>query len=99
MLKDSDIPIEAIRATCRRFGVAELSLFGSAMRDDFRPDSDVDLLVSFQPGTTVGLLEFLELRDELAALLNRPVDLVPRRGLKPAICQHVLNAARPLYAA
>lgn len=98
MLKDADIPIEAIQSLCRRFGVAELSLFGSATRQDFRPDSDVDMLVSFQAGSEIGLLEFLELRDELAHLLKRPVDLVSKRGLKPAIRQQVLNAARVLYA-
>jgi predicted nucleotidyltransferase len=97
MLKDADIPIEAIQALCRRFGVAELSLFGSATRDDFRRDSDVDILVSFEPETQIGLLEFLELRDELAHLLKRPVDLVPKRGLKPAIRNGVLNSARPIY--
>jgi predicted nucleotidyltransferase len=98
MLKDTDIPMEALQALCRRFGVAELSRFGSATRQDFRTDSDVDILVTFEPGANAGLLEFLELRDELTLLLNRPVDLVPKRGLKPAIRQDVLNSAKLLYA-
>jgi hypothetical protein len=64
---------------CRRWRISELSLFGSALREDFRPDSDVDLLVSFAPGVSWGFDEYLTMKGELEALLGRTVDLVERR--------------------
>jgi predicted nucleotidyltransferase len=79
--------------------VRELSLFGSALRDDFRPDSDLDLLVEFEPGARVGFLLLGKMERELEGLLGREVDLVPKGGLKPLIRQAVLDSARVLYAA
>jgi predicted nucleotidyltransferase len=61
--------------------VVELSLFGSALRDDFRPDSDIDLLVTFGPEARWGLFAESEMADEFQALLGRPVDLVDRRAV------------------
>jgi len=68
------IPHEPIAEFCRRHGVKRLSLFGSILRDDFGPDSDIDVLVEFQPGTRVGL-RFFSIERELSALLGRKVDL------------------------
>ncbi len=68
------IPHEPIAEFCRRHGVRRLSLFGSILRDDFGPDSDIDVLVEFQPGTRVGL-RFFSIERELSALLGRKVDL------------------------
>jgi len=71
----------------RRFGARHLALFGSAARDEMRPDSDVDVLVDFEgPATFDG---YFDLKDYLEALLGRPVDLVTSRGLKPRARQHV----------
>jgi len=84
---------------CRRFGVARLEVFGSSARGDFRPDSDVDLLVEFEPGLRVGFLHLTGLQLELQSLLGVPVDLVPRGGLKARIREEVLKEARELYAA
>ncbi len=92
------LPLEEIAALCRRYRVRELSLFGSALRDDVRPDSDLDLLVLFDPEAEVGFLELAGLRRELASLLGRSVDLVPKRGLKPIIRDEILASARLLYA-
>src|SRR5262245_41100025 len=73
---------ERLAAFCRRWGVAELALFGSVLRDDFRPDSDVDVLVAFAPGARRGLFDLVEMEDELTELLGRRVDLVTRRSVE-----------------
>ena len=96
---DIEVPDDALRALCQRFGVARLEVFGSSARGDFRAGSDVDLLVEFLPGERVGLLRLAGLQLELQALIGRKVDLVPRRGLKPLIRDEVLGEARALYAA
>ncbi len=69
------------------------------LRPDFRPDSDVDVLVEFEPGAQVGFMAFGQMRRELSALLARPVDLVPAEGLKPIIRDAVLSSAEVVYAA
>lgn len=94
-----DLPLEKIAALCRRYRVRELALFGSALRDDFRPDSDLDLLVLFNPEAEVGFLDLAALQRELTTLLGRTVDLVPKRGLRPMIKDDVLASTRLLYAA
>jgi predicted nucleotidyltransferase len=87
-----------IAEICRAYGVQQLMLFGSGLGPDFRPDSDWDLLVEFRPGTPIGLIRFVQLKQELEQLLQRKVDLVPKRGLKPAIRESVLEHAELLYA-
>lgn len=67
---------------CERWRVAALELFGSVVRDDFRPDSDVDVLVSFQPDADWSLLDHARMEDELATLVGRPVDLLTRRAVE-----------------
>ncbi|HEY9721717.1 MAG TPA: nucleotidyltransferase family protein [Oscillatoriaceae cyanobacterium] len=84
---------------CRRWGVTELALFGSVLRDDFRPDSDVDVLVEWRPGATVGFVTLGEMAEELSAILGRCVDLVPKSGLKPRIRQEVVDSAQVIYVA
>jgi uncharacterized protein len=86
-----------IAAICRRHHVRELSLFGSALGPDFRPDSDIDLLVEFDSEVSVGLLKFGELQVELEILLNRKVDLVSKSGLRPFVRQTVLRQAETIY--
>ena len=99
-------PIEQLRidedrlaSLCRRFQVLELSVFGSVARGEDRDGSDVDLLVTFLPGAIVTLFTLVELQSELAELLRRQVDLVPKDGLKPGIRSEVLADAKTLYAA
>jgi predicted nucleotidyltransferase len=84
---------------CRRYNVKELSLFGSVARGETRPESDVDIMVEFEPGARVGLVRFESLAEELEALAGRRVDLVTRRGLKPWVRPAVLKDARVIYAA
>jgi len=93
------IPFEELADFCRRYQVRELALFGSMLRQDHRPDSDVDLLVSFTPVARVTFLTLARMQRELEVLLGRKVDLVPKDGLKPIIREHILATARVLYAA
>ncbi len=94
-----NIPDQELADVCRRHHVRRLALFGSVLRDDFRPDSDVDVLVDFEPQAHIGFVALGRLQRELAALLQRPVDVVPRDGLKPLIRDQVLSSAEVLYAA
>lgn len=84
---------------CRRYGVRELSLFGSAARGEMGPESDIDILVEFEPGVRIGLIRFESLVGELESLAGRRVDLVTKRGLKPWIRPQVLKDARVIFAA
>lgn len=93
-----ELPLEQIAELCRRFQVHELALFGSVLRTDFRPDSDVDFLVEFEPDAPIGLLEYCELQNRLAELVHRRADLVSKRGLKVPIRDSVLASARVIYA-
>jgi uncharacterized protein len=93
----------SLAAFCDRWRVAALELFGSVVRDDFRPDSDVDVLVTFQPDANWGLLDHAAMEDELAALFGRPVDLLTRRAVErsanPIRRISVLESAVPIFAA
>ena len=93
------LPEEQIAAFCRRYRVQRLSVFGSVLREDFGPESDIDFLVEFQPEAEVGFLTLSRMSRELSTLIGRPVDLVPRSGLKPAIREAVLREERVIYEA
>jgi predicted nucleotidyltransferase len=84
---------------CRKYRVQELSLFGPAARGGMRPDSDLDIIVEFDPGARVGLIKFVSFAEEMEALTGRSVDLVTRRGLKPWVRPAVLKDAKVIYAA
>ena len=96
------IPIEIdhdrIADFCRRWDVAELALFGSVLREDFRDDSVVDVLVAFKPEAHIGLIALSRMERELSQLLHRKVDLVTKGGLKPRIREAILAEAEVLYA-
>ena len=91
------IPVEQIAEFCRCYHIGKLAFFGSVLRDDFRPDSDVDVLVEFEPGKTPGLA-FITIQDELSRLLKRQVDLVTVKALNHRIRDRVLANAAELYA-
>jgi len=95
----SALPLGEIAELCRRYRVRELAVFGSAARGEMRADSDIDLLVDFQPDAPGGLLEYAGLMLDLSELLHRQVDLVEREGLKPLLRKTVLSEARTIYAA
>jgi uncharacterized protein with HEPN domain len=87
---------------CRRWKISELALFGSALRDDFNPESDVDVLVTFVPSAHWSLLDLVRMQDELSGLWKRPVDLLTRRAVersqnwirRKAILLDIAKAAR-----
>ena len=92
---------ERLERFCRRWKVAELALFGSILRDDFGPDSDVDVLVSFHPEADWSLFDRVDMQEELAGIMGRKVDLVSRRGIERSSNwirrKAILENARPLY--
>jgi hypothetical protein len=83
---------------CRRHHIRKVHLFGSALGEDFGPESDVDVLVEFEPDAQIGFIALSRMQRELAELFQRPVDLVPRDGLKPRIREAVLSSAEVIYA-
>jgi predicted nucleotidyltransferase len=89
---------DRLQALCRRYEVRRVALFGSVLRNDFGPASDVDVLVEFQPGARVGL-RLITLQDELAALFGRSVDLNTAGFLSPHFRERVLREAAPIYEA
>ena len=89
---------EQIADFCRRHHIRKLSLFGSVLRDDYRSDSDVDVLVEFEPGYTVGF-GIIDIEDELSRLFGgRRVDLVREKYLNPRLRKRVLATAEVQYA-
>jgi uncharacterized protein len=90
---------EAIARFCQRHHIRRLALFGSVLRDDFRPDSDVDVLVDFEPGHAVGLIRLAGIERELGSLIGRRIDLRTAADLSRYFRQEVVEAARELYAA
>ncbi len=96
-----EIPSEKIRTFCKNWKVRELSLFGSVLRDDFRADSDIDVLVSLEPGQKMTLESFLDMRDELSSMFGgREIDLVQKRLLKnPYRRYEILTTREVVYAA
>ncbi|MGF1481828.1 MAG: nucleotidyltransferase family protein [Cyanophyceae cyanobacterium] len=87
---------------CQKWQIVQLACFGSVLRDDFRPDSDIDLLVDFAPRANLGLLDFIRLENELSALLGRPVDLVEKSAVETSPNwirrTEILNTAQVIYA-
>ena len=83
---------------CEKYGIAELSVFGSVARGEDRPDSDIDLLYVRVPGNDLGM-SYFALQEDLEELFGRPVDLVPKEGLHRVIRDRVLADAQVLYAA
>jgi len=92
------IPYEQVTEFCRRNRIRWLALFGSVLRDDFKPDSDLDVLVEFEPEARVGLFALGEMQRELSDLLAHPVDLILKNGLKRRIRNSVLASAEVIYA-
>jgi predicted nucleotidyltransferase len=92
---------DAVRRFCQEQGIARLELFGSAIRDDFRDDSDVDLLATIRPGVRCGLFEWVELKEGLERIFGRSVDLVSRRAVErsrnPYRKNSILARTQPIY--
>jgi predicted nucleotidyltransferase len=94
------VPREEIEAFCKKWRVREFSLFGSVLRDDFREDSDVDVLVSFEEDPGISLWDMAEMVEELEAMFGRKVDLATKEGLRNPYRRHaILSAREVIYAA
>lgn len=91
-------PEKKIKEFCRHYQVKRMALFGSVLRDDFRSTSDVDVLVVFNPKARITFMTLGRMKRELSLLFQRPVDLVPQEGLKPAIRESVLASSKEIYA-
>jgi predicted nucleotidyltransferase len=96
------VPPQKIAAFCKRWKVVEFALFGSVMREDFSPQSDVDALVSFAPHSDWGLFDHIRMKQELKELFGREVDLVTRRALEQSrnalLRSEILSTAKVLYS-
>jgi predicted nucleotidyltransferase len=98
--KKFTLPRKKIAEFCKRWSITEFSVFGSVLRDDFRPDSDIDVLVSIDPKAHIGLLDIAQMQIELEDLFKRPVDLVEKEGLRnPYRRREILRTAQVIYAA
>ena len=97
-----NIPIgpQRIAEFCRKWKIVEFALFGSVLREDFRPDSDVDVLVKFGPESRWSLWDLVDLRQELVDMFGHDVDVVEKKGLRNPFRRHeILTTRRILYAA
>jgi len=94
---------EMIEGFCRRWSIVEMDLFGSVLRDDFRADSDVDVLVRFAQGAKYSLFDLVRIQDELSEIVGRNVDLVEREAVERSENyirrKHILSSLEPLYVA
>ncbi len=101
-LKNIDLPMGQIEAFCQKWQIVEFALFGSVLRDDFRPESDLDVLVSFEPNAPWGILELVEMEQELAQLVERDVDLIEKQVIEKSDNyirrEEILTTAKVLYA-
>jgi predicted nucleotidyltransferase len=88
-----EIPEEKIKQFCRRNGVRKLSIFGFVLRDDFNPESDVDILVEFDDDATLGFFRLMRMQDELTEILSRTVDLRTPKDLSKYFRDDVVNNA------
>jgi len=95
-----EIPVTAIAAICRKWRIEEMSVFGSALRDDFNEGSDIDLLIRFEKNTGWSLFDWMEIADELEVAFGRKVDLVAESGLRnPFRRREILDTREIVYAA
>jgi len=94
------LPRKKIEEFCKRWRIMEFSVFGSVLREDFRPDSDIDVLVSIDPKAQIGLFEIIDMKIELEKMFKRPVDIVEKEGLRnPYRRKEILRTAQVIYAA
>jgi len=96
-----DIPTDQLAALCRKWSIVELSLFGSVLRDDFTPDSDIDLLVVFAPNANRDYFDWPDIQDDFSAVFGgRSIDLVERKCIVNPFMRHeILTTREVLFAA
>jgi uncharacterized protein len=94
------LPLATLESLCRKWQVRELALFGSVLREDFSPESDVDVLVMFDPEAAWSLWDLIRMREELESLLGRKVDLVEKEAIRnPFRRRRILDSHQVVYAA
>jgi hypothetical protein len=97
------LDMDRIKEFCERWKISEIALFGSVLRDDFRPDSDVDVLITFGPDSKVSLFDLSEIEDELTDIIGRKADLTMRRGIERSSNRirrkAILSSAEVIYGA
>ena len=94
------IPLKQIEDFCRRWNIKEFALFGSVLREDFRPDSDIDVLVSFAPDGSITFDNRVEMLDELAEIFGREVDMVEKDAIRNPFRRYdILTTKEVVYAA
>ena len=93
-----NLPMDKIGGICKKYHVNELSVFGSVLREDFREDSDVDMLVEFKKDAKIGLIKYIKLKNELTDLIGVEVDLVQKGGLRDSLRDTIINSSRLIYA-
>jgi predicted nucleotidyltransferase len=89
----------AVEENPYRHAIRSVALFGSQIHGTARDDSDIDVLIDFDPEATIGLFEFIEIQDQLSEALGRPVDLLTPQALSPYFRDEVLREAEPVYEA
>lgn len=95
-----ELPNEQIQRFCERFGVEELALFGSVLREDFGPESDVDVMLKFKPGYGFSFENTPDIQDELRAIFGRPVDVIEMGRIRNSIRRRaIMSSHRVIYAA
>lgn len=94
------IPMEKIAAFCRKYGVTEFCLFGSVLRDDFGPESDVDVMLTFAPGRGFTFENTPDIQDELEAIFGRAVDVIEKGRIRNPFRRHqIMSSYQVVYAA
>ncbi len=97
-----ELSMEQIQEFCDRWQISEFALFGSVLRDDFRPDSDIDVLVSFAPDAKRGLTETLQMKEELQSIFGRKVDFIVKAAIERSENwlrrKNILESAQVIYA-
>lgn len=95
------ISLDDIAKFCQNWGITEMALFGSVLREDFKPDSDIDFLITFAPRVPQGLLTLARIKNQLESLLDRPVDIVIKDSIKTSenwiIRREILTTAQMIY--
>jgi len=95
-----EVPMDKIKDFCRKWKIKEFALFGSVLREDFRPDSDIDVLVSFEEKVSWSLYDVVEMKDELKAIFGRDVDIVEKGAVRnPFRRRSIMTNREVLYAA
>ena len=103
LTQNLDLPIVEIKKICDRWQIVEFALFGSVLRDDFQPTSDIDVLITFSPNARKGLLSLARIKHELEDLLGREVDILTKQSIEqshnPTRSRNILKSAQVLYVA